>query len=76
MLTFYAELHVEGHVFPLRRCSCERTQATNARGQVIQQVRQGLLRMEADVPANTLLANLASQPAHQVRARLRRLLPR
>ena len=46
----YAELHVAGHVFVLRRCTYGVRQATGPRGRPIEQVRHLAIDGEMDVP--------------------------
>ena len=55
MASFYAELHVAGHVYPVRLCTYEFTQATGARGRVVAHVRPGLVHITLDVPRDQIL---------------------
>lgn len=60
MASFYAELHVAGHVYPARHCTYHFTQATDHRGRVIAKVRHGQVELELDVPADDFLLAWAS----------------
>lgn len=55
MAAFYAELQLEGRVYPLRLCRLDFHQDTDARGRVIGKVRPGLLFLTADVPEDPSL---------------------
>jgi hypothetical protein len=55
MASFYAELEVGGHTYPVRNCSFDSTQATNERGRVAAKVRHGLLHLTLDVPDDAVL---------------------
>ena len=50
MASFYAELQVAGHIYPLRSCLYEFTQAAGERGRVVTEVRHGLVQLVLDVP--------------------------
>jgi hypothetical protein len=64
MSSFYAELHVAGHVYPLRSCTYGVHQATDGRGRTVEKVRYSLLEIMADVPADSFLESWAAT-AHQ-----------
>jgi len=59
MSSFYAELVVAGHTYPLRQCQFGFTQATDPRGRVQAKVRHGLLHLTLDVPDTDLLLDWA-----------------
>lgn len=50
MGSFYAELHVAGHAFPVRRADFSVHQDTDHRGRVVGKVRHGPLHLTLDVP--------------------------
>ena len=62
MSSFYAELEVAGHIYSLRQCGYELTQATDARGQPTSKVRHGQLHLTLDVPADDVLGQWAATP--------------
>ena len=55
MASFYAELHVAGHVYPVRICTYGFSQATGARGRVVAKVRPELVYVTLDVPRDEVL---------------------
>ena len=55
MASFYAELHVAGRVYVLRRCDFSFTQATDPRGRVVAQVRHNQIEIMLDVPDDPFL---------------------
>jgi hypothetical protein len=59
MSSFYAELVIAGHTYPLRQCEFGFTQATDPRGRVQAKVRHGLLHLTLDVPDTDLLLDWA-----------------
>jgi len=69
MASFYAELHVEDHVYPVVRCNYACSQTSDARGRVHGKVRHAPLQLLLDVPdhdalfswANTLHKPLAGE---------------
>ncbi|OON69101.1 type VI secretion system tube protein TssD [Hymenobacter sp. CRA2] len=62
MASFYAELYVEGRVYPVLRCSLEFNQATRERGRVAGRVRHGPLQVLLDVPDDDTLVAWAADP--------------
>lgn len=60
MSAIYAELHVGGHVYPLRRCTYGVSQATGPRGRPIEQVRHGHIEGEMDVPRDQFMEQWAA----------------
>ena len=64
MASFYAELEVAGHTYPVRGCHFKFTQATNERGRVAAKVRHGLVHVTLDVPDDEVLAAWGTA-AHQ-----------
>ena len=60
MGAIYAELHMAGHVFVLRRCTYGVRQATNGRGRPIEQVRHGQVMGEMDVSRNQFMEKWAA----------------
>ncbi|WP_375418567.1 type VI secretion system tube protein TssD [uncultured Hymenobacter sp.] len=62
MASFYAELQVAGHTYPVRRCDYSFTQATDARGRVNAKVRHGLVQLLLDVPDDDFLPDWANTP--------------
>jgi len=70
MSSFYAELVVAGHTYPVRRCEFGFAQATDARGRVQAKVRRGLLHLTRDVPDDDQLLAWAAwaQAAHKPQA--------
>ncbi|WP_046247494.1 type VI secretion system tube protein TssD [Hymenobacter terrenus] len=62
MASFYAELRVAGHVYPLRYCTYGVQQATGERGRPVERVRHGRLDAVADVPADDFLPDWAATP--------------
>ena len=57
MSSFYAELEVSGHTYPVRTCQFKFTQATGERGRVNAKVRHGLVYLSLDVPDDEVLAD-------------------
>jgi hypothetical protein len=62
MASFYAELHIEGHSYPVRQCNFASQQATDARGRMQSKVRHEPLLLLLDVPDDDLLLNWAATP--------------
>ena len=62
MASFYAELQVAGHIYPLRSCMYEFTQAVGERGRVVAKVRHGLVQLVLDVPHDEVLLDWAATP--------------
>jgi len=62
MASFYAELEVEGHSYPVRWCRFGFEQATHERGRVRGKVRHGLLHLTLDVPEGDQLLIWANTP--------------
>lgn len=62
MVSFCAELHVAGHVFPVTHCHFDVTQATQLRGRVNTKVRYGPVQVVLDVPDGDLLPTWAADP--------------
>ncbi|HEX8327718.1 MAG TPA: type VI secretion system tube protein TssD [Hymenobacter sp.] len=62
MASFYAELEVAGHSYPVRLCEFFFTQATNERGRVAAKVRHSLLHLTVDVPAGDQLLAWGAAP--------------
>ncbi|NML65106.1 hypothetical protein HHL22_07790 [Hymenobacter sp. RP-2-7] len=67
MSSFYAELEVAGHTYPLRQCQFEFEQATDARGRTVAKVRHGQLHLTLNVPPDDLLLDWANT-AHKLLA--------
>ncbi len=55
MASFYAELEVGGHTYPLRTCAYGFTQGTDSRGRVNEKVRHGRVHLTLDVPEDCFL---------------------
>jgi hypothetical protein len=70
MASFYAELYVEGRVYPVLRCSLEFQQATRERGRVAGRVRHGPLQVLLDVPDDDTLLAWAADPHKQLSGHL------
>jgi hypothetical protein len=64
MSSFYAELVIAGHTYPVRQCEFGFSQATDGRGRVQAKVRHGLLHLTLDVPTDNQLLGWA-QAAHK-----------
>lgn len=62
MASFYAELHVAGHSYPVWSCTYEFRQATSERGRVLAKVRHGLVQLTLDVPHDEVLLAWAATP--------------
>jgi hypothetical protein len=62
MASFYAELHIEGHSYPVRQCNFASRQATDARGRMQSKVRHEPLLLLLDVPDDEVLLNWAATP--------------
>ncbi|MBO2013000.1 type VI secretion system tube protein TssD [Hymenobacter negativus] len=62
MASFYAELEVEGHTYPVRWCQLGFEQATYERGRVQGKVRHRLLHLTLDVPDGDQLLAWANTP--------------
>ena len=62
MASFYAELQVAGHTYPVRRCSFAFHQLTDPRGRVHARVRHEPLHLLLDVPDDDALLHWASTP--------------
>lgn len=62
MASIYAELHLAGHVCPVRKCSWDFTQATDGRGRVSAKVRAGRVQLLLDVPTDDFLLDWAQAP--------------
>lgn len=62
MGSFYAELHVEGRVYPVRRFRFTAHQGTGARGRVNEKVRQGPALAQLDTDADDFTMNWAATP--------------
>lgn len=65
MASFFAELHVAGHVFPVTHCHFDVTQATQLRGRVSASVRYGPVQLVLDVPNGDVLPAWAADPHKQ-----------
>jgi hypothetical protein len=65
MASFFAELHVAGHVFPVTHCHFDVTQATQLRGRVSAHVRYGPVQLVLDVPDGDVLPAWAADPHKQ-----------
>ncbi|MBC8083753.1 MAG: hypothetical protein H7Z21_11125, partial [Hymenobacter sp.] len=70
MASFYAELHVMGQRYPVRRCSYAFTQATDSRGRVLAKARHGRVELVLDVPHEDALLDWAVAPAKPLAGRL------
>ena len=55
MASFYAELEVTGHTYPVRVCQFSFTQATDERGRVRGKVRHGRVHLSLDTPQDDFL---------------------
>lgn len=62
MSSFYAELRVGGHVYPLLSCDYSAHQNTDGRGRPTSRVRHGPLHMMLDAPRDSFLPVWASIP--------------
>jgi hypothetical protein len=62
MSSFYAELLVAGHTYPLRQCEFGFAQATDPRGRVQAKVRHGLLHLTLNVPDTDLILDWSHAP--------------
>ena len=62
MASFYAELHLNGHAYPVRLCHFTLHQDTDSRGRVVGKVRHGPLGLTLDVPDGDELLAWAAAP--------------
>ncbi|MBF9219808.1 type VI secretion system tube protein TssD [Hymenobacter ruricola] len=62
MASFYAELEVDGHTYPVRWCRFAFEQAINERGRARGKVRHGQLHLRLDVPESDQLLAWAAAP--------------
>ncbi|WP_046243576.1 type VI secretion system tube protein TssD [Hymenobacter terrenus] len=71
MASFSAELHVEGYCFPVLHCTYQATQATDARGRIIEKIRRGAVKLTLDVPEVDILSDWGNEPRKRLAAALR-----
>ena len=62
MASFYAELHVDGRVYPLLSCTYSMHQATDGRGRVITKTYDSPVALSTPVPRDSFLAAWAADP--------------
>ncbi|WP_052732858.1 type VI secretion system tube protein TssD [Hymenobacter terrenus] len=70
MASSYAEMHVDGHVFPIRLCTYGVHQATHQRGRVSTKVRYDEVNVTLDVPHEHVLSAWAAAPQKRLPASL------
>ncbi|WP_310393398.1 type VI secretion system tube protein TssD [Hymenobacter sp.] len=68
MASFAAELHVAGHVFPLRHCTYHATQATDTRGRPTEKVRKHAVQLVLHPPDNHFFEGWAHHPTKRLEA--------
>ena len=62
MASFYAELHVDGRVYPLLSCTYSMHQTTDGRGRVVTKTYDSPVALSMHVPRDSFLAAWAADP--------------